>query len=204
MCDQQAQQEIALISQNRGTILVIVAWFFAGLLVSLPLSQATNKLTDIQALSIIARIIARCKLAHLRHLSSSGDVVIFIAGFCALASTAIISIAFDWGLGKRRCLLSDNDLLNIERKLFVSTMMFVLAVSISKSSVLLFLYRLAQSTLRRMSVAIVGALVLVWTIAVLAVMVFQCEMPNPWTIWTGNCVPLVSSYVWQHIRISNK
>jgi hypothetical protein len=81
---------------------------------------------------------------------------------------------------------------HIQLKLFVSTILFVLALSISKCSVLLFLYHLAQSTLSRVGVVTTGVLVLLWTIAVLAVMVFQCEMPTPWDIWTGKCIPLVS------------
>jgi ABC-type nitrate/sulfonate/bicarbonate transport system permease component len=49
-----------------------------------------------------------------------------------------------------------------------------------------------ESTLQRVGVVMIGVLVLLWTIAVLAAMVFQCEMPSPWDVWTGKCIPLVS------------
>jgi len=104
----------------------------------------------------------------------------------------IISTAVESGLGKRDCLLSDDDLEQIQLKLYVTTILFVLTISIAKSSVLLFLYHLADSTLRRASVLLVSTLVLIWTIAVLAGMVFQCELPTPWLVWTGKCIPLVS------------
>ena len=107
----------------------------------------------------------------------------------------IISTAVDSGLGKKECLLSDDDLEHIQLKLFVTTILFVLTISITKSSVLLFLYHLADSTLRRASVLLVSTLVLIWTIAVLAGMVFQCELPTPWLVWTGKCIPLVSLIV---------
>jgi hypothetical protein len=67
-----------------------------------------------------------------------------------------------------------------------------LAISISKCSVLLFLYNLVESTLQRVGVIAIGVLVLLWTVAVLVFMVFQCEMQTPWDIWTGKCIPLVS------------
>jgi hypothetical protein len=104
----------------------------------------------------------------------------------------ITSTAVDSGLGKKSCLLSDGDFEQIQLKLFVTTILFVLTISIAKSSVLLFLYHLADSTLRRASVLAVSVLVLVWTIAVLAGVVFQCELPTPWMVWTGKCIPLVS------------
>jgi hypothetical protein len=57
---------------------------------------------------------------------------------------------------------------------------------------LLFLYHLVESALQRVGVIAIGVLVLLWTVAVLAVMIFQCEMQTPWDIWTGKCIPLVS------------
>ncbi|KAL1794888.1 hypothetical protein ACET3X_006704 [Alternaria dauci] len=176
MCDQQAQQENALISaQNHGTILVMVAWFLACLLV----------------ICTVARVIARYRSEHLRHLSSTDDVIIIAAAIFALGSTVIISTALDSGLGKKNCLLNDGDLEHIQLKIFVTTIFFVLTISLAKSSVLLFLYHLADSTFRKASVLAISALVLLWTIATVAGMVFQCELPKPWMIWTGKCISLV-------------
>jgi hypothetical protein len=74
----------------------------------------------------------------------------------------------------------------------------VLAVGISKCSVLLFLYHLVESTLQRVGVIVIAVLVLLWTITVMAVTVFQCEMPSPWDIWSGKCIPLVSLALLQY------
>ncbi|KAG9188380.1 hypothetical protein G6011_02303 [Alternaria panax] len=176
MCDEQAQQENALISaQNHGTILVMVAWFLACLL----------------AICAVARVIARYRSGHLRHLSSTDDVIIIAASIFALGSTVITSTAVDSGFRKKNCLLSNGDLEQIQLKLFVTTILFVLTVSLTKSSVLLFLYHLADNTVRRASVLVISILVLLWTIAVLAGMVFQCELPTPWMVWTGKCIPLI-------------
>lgn len=77
-------------------------------------------------------------------------------------------------------------------KLYAYMILFVLAVSLSKCPVVLFLYRLARNSGQRLCVVIVGIIILIWTTAVMAGVVFQCEMPKPWAMWTGQCIPLVS------------
>lgn len=119
------------------------------------------------------------------------DAIIFVAALCALGSTAVISSTVDSGLGKAGCLLSDDDAEQIQIKLFVATILFFLTVSISKGSILLFLYDLAETIWSRASVIVVSIMVLLWTMAVMAGLSFQCEMPTPWRIWTGKCIPLV-------------
>jgi hypothetical protein len=108
----------------------------------------------------------------------------------------IISTAVDSGLGKRLCLFSASDLEQAQIKIFMSTILFVLAISISKCSMLLFLHQLADNMLQRVGVVVIGLVVLVWALAVMAGVVFECEMPRPWTIWTGKCIPIVRTIVW--------
>ncbi|KAF2853600.1 hypothetical protein T440DRAFT_552814 [Plenodomus tracheiphilus IPT5] len=180
MCDHQAEYPNALISsQNQGTILVMLAWFFACVL----------------ALCTVARIIARCKSKRHTHLPLSDDAIVVTAALCALGSTLIISTAVDSGLGKRKCLLDSANIEQIQIKLFVATILSVLAINIAKYSLLLFLYRLAYTTIHRAGVITIGCLVLLWTIAVISGTIFQCAMPRPWTIWTGKCIPLVTFWI---------
>jgi len=103
----------------------------------------------------------------------------------------VISTAVDSGLGKRKCLLTSMDMDQLQIKVFVSTILFVLALSISKCSIIIFLHRLADNTLQRVGVMFVGILVVVWTLAVMTGIVFECNMPRPWEIWTGQCIPMV-------------
>lgn len=81
----------------------------------------------------------------------------------------------------------------VQIKVFISTILFVMVLSISKCSVLLFLHQLADNALQRAGVMVIGTVVLIWTLAVMAGIVFECEMPRPWEIWTGKCIPMVSS-----------
>lgn len=87
------------------------------------------------------------------------------------------------------------DMDQIQIKVFVSTILFVLALSVSKCSVILFLHQLADNTLQKVGVTIVGIVVLIWTLAVMTGIVFECDMPRPWEIWTGKCIPIVGEPV---------
>ncbi|KAF1831314.1 hypothetical protein BDW02DRAFT_475522, partial [Decorospora gaudefroyi] len=145
-----------------------------------------------QALGTVARTISRFRSQRLGHLLHWDDGIVVAASLCALGSTVVIATAVHSGLGKQRCLLNPIEVEQIQLKLFVSTMLFVLAVAIPKCSILLFLYRVAGRMLRRVGAVAIGLLVLLWTIALLAGIVFQCEMPTPWQIWTSDCIPMIS------------
>lgn len=144
-----------------------------------------------QVIAAVARIIVRYRSKRFRRLSWTNDIIIFAATLCALGSIAVVSTAVASGLGKVPCLLNDDDVEQIQLRLFVTTILSILVVSISKSSVLLYLYHLAETVLQRASIMIFSVLVVLWTIAVFAGMAFQCESPAPWRIWTGKCIPLV-------------
>ncbi|KAL6706409.1 hypothetical protein ACN47E_005515 [Coniothyrium glycines] len=177
MCDTpHSQHANALITaQNQGIVLVMVAWFLACLL----------------ALCTVSRIFRRLRSSSLRSLPLSDDAIAITASLCALGSTVIISTAVESGLGKRKCLLSSEDLEQVQVQVFVSTILFALSISISKCSILLLLHKMAQNTVQRVCVVAVGVLVLLWVTAVMAGVVFQCEMPTPWEIWTGKCIPVL-------------
>lgn len=176
MCDEQPQQENALISaQNHGTILLMVVWSLACLL----------------TLAVVTRIIVRYRSGSHYRVPWTNDIVIFVTFLCALGSIIVTSMAVMSGFGKKGCLLSDGEVEQIQLRLYVSTLLFILVASISKISALVFLYRLAGNALRKASVIITSILAVTWTIVVLSGMVFQCELPTPWRIWTGKCIPLV-------------
>jgi hypothetical protein len=141
----------------------------------------------------VARLISRFRSRRLRQLPLTDDAVVVGASLCGLGATILITTAVDSGLGKRQCLMSSSDIEQIQIKIFISTTLFVLALSISKCSILLFLHQVADNTLQRVGVMIIGVIVLMWTLAVMTGIIFECEMPQPWEIWTGKCIPMVFS-----------
>lgn len=146
----------------------------------------------------MARIIFRLRQRTPRFLSPSDDIIILTASACALGSTLLVSIAVKSGLGKRRCLLDSTKFDQIQIEIFAANILFILATSIAKCSLLLFLHRLADRKLQRACAVTISSLVLLETIAVISGTVFQCESPRPWTIWTGRCISLVSLRTYTH------
>ena len=144
-----------------------------------------------QTRAVVTRIIVRYRSGSHYRVPWTNDIVIFVTFLCALGSIIVTSMAVMSGFGKKGCLLSDGEVEQIQLRLYVSTLLFILVASISKISALVFLYRLAGNALRKASVIITSILAVTWTIVVLSGMVFQCELPTPWRIWTGKCIPLV-------------
>jgi hypothetical protein len=141
----------------------------------------------------VARLISRFRSQRLRRLPLTDDAVVTAASVCGLGATIVLTTAVDSGLGKSQCLMSSTDIDQIQVKIFISTILFVLALSVSKCSVLLFLHQVADNTLQRVGVIAIGVAVLMWSLAVMTGIIFECEMPRPWEIWTGKCIPMVLS-----------
>jgi hypothetical protein len=169
-------------------------------------SHSKIKTDTPQALSIATRLVSRCRSKRLRCLSILDDVIIVAASLCGLGVIVLVSTAVDSGLGKRACLLISANVesvqINVESvqiNVFIATMLFVLALSISKCSILLFLHEVAGNSMQKLGVMITGIVILMWTLAAIAGIVFECAMPRPWDIWSGKCIPLVSSSNPEHI-----
>jgi hypothetical protein len=156
-------------------------------------SHSKIKTDTPQALSIATRLISRCRSKRLRCLSILDDVIIVAASLCGLGVIVLVSTAVDSGLGKRACLLISANVESVQINVFIATMLFVLALSISKCSILLFLHEVAGNSMQKLGVMITGIVILMWTLAAIAGIVFECAMPRPWDIWSGKCIPLVSS-----------
>jgi hypothetical protein len=162
-------------------------------------SHSKIKTDTPQALSIATRLISRCRSKRLRCLSILDDVIIVAASLCGLGVIVLVSTAVDSGLGKRACLLISANVESVQINVFIATMLFVLALSISKCSILLFLHEVAGNSMQKLGVMITGIVILMWTLAAIAGIVFECAMPRPWDIWSGKCIPLVSSSNPEHI-----
>lgn len=144
-----------------------------------------------QIIATVTRIIVRYRSKRFRRLPWTNDIIVFATTFLALGSIVVITTAVVSGLGKVACLLNDDNLEQIQLRLFVTIILSTLVASISKGSVLLYLHHIAETALQRISVVVISVLVALWTIVVLVGMEFQCESAAPWRIWTGKCIPLV-------------
>jgi hypothetical protein len=75
--------------------------------------------------------------------------------------------------------------------LYAANILYVLAVGVSKLSAIAFVSRLACTPGNRNAVVLLAGLVMCWTIAITAGIIFECELPRPWEVLTGDCIPMV-------------
>lgn len=70
--------------------------------------------------------------------------------------------------------------------------MYVLAVALSKVSILQFLKALAVSKIHRNVIEVSIYIVIAWAISVFFTLAFQCGASRPWATLTGQCINKVN------------
>ena len=70
--------------------------------------------------------------------------------------------------------------------MYAATIMYVLTVGVSKFAITTFLSRLACTTLHK------AINIVCWLCAITAGVVFECDLPRPWEVFGGKCIPFVS------------
>lgn len=77
-----------------------------------------------------------------------------------------------------------------DQEVYVANIFYVLAVGVSKISIIIFLSRLACARVRTIGVFPLGTVVVGWTVAITFGVSFQCDLPYPWDSFSGKCSPV--------------
>ncbi|ORY16635.1 hypothetical protein BCR34DRAFT_97286 [Clohesyomyces aquaticus] len=163
-------------SDDHGALLTMTAWFLSCALV----------------LFIAARLTVRFTT---QHIPGVDDIIIVFAGAFAIGSTIAISFAVNSGLGKKSHLLDKSKAGAIQKDMYAATILYILTIGLSKFSITTFFSRLTCTTLHKVVVVILSAVIVCWTIATTLGVLFQCELPHPWEVFTGKCIPLLPYWV---------
>jgi hypothetical protein len=76
---------------------------------------------------------------------------------------------------------------------YASGFLYISAICFSKLSLLILFYTVvAVHRMHRRLMVAFGTFVVVWSIASLLVIAFQCELPRPWDMITLRCLNMVS------------
>jgi hypothetical protein len=88
---------------------------------------------------------------------------------------------------------------HIMKGYYASNFLYIAALGFAKLALVTFFYHIhkVQQTHRRFVLGF-GVFILVWTLASLVAVAFQCGLPRPWEVLTLHCYHSVSGY-----RISN-
>jgi hypothetical protein len=74
----------------------------------------------------------------------------------------------------------------------VNTILYLLTLSLNKTSTLLLIARLVGVKLHLVFIRVVSAVVLLWTVGSVFAVAFQCGVPRPWESLGGKCFNRVS------------
>ncbi|KAF2471004.1 uncharacterized protein BDR25DRAFT_368735 [Lindgomyces ingoldianus] len=172
----EGSRHAAITSDDHGALLTMTAWFLSCTLVLFTTARLTVRFTT-------------------QHMPGTDDVLIVIAGAFAIGSTIAISFAVNSGLGKRSYLLAFGDVSHIQKDMYVATILYVLTVGVSKFSIAMFLSRLACARMHKVVVVTLSGIIICWTTAATFGVSFQCELPRPWEVFTGKCIPLLPFWI---------
>ncbi|OJI83584.1 hypothetical protein ASPTUDRAFT_120390 [Aspergillus tubingensis CBS 134.48] len=146
---------------------------------------ATIYLMVMMILAVLIRLAFRL---HMLRSLEWDDGTISLALIFAVAQCAVILAGTRNGLGKRELSLSDSEVQTLEKVLYSSEILYILALSLAKTSVLLLLNRLAVNKWHKRVSFWTSILVGIWTVPVFFTLALQCGVPNPWDFSEGHCV----------------
>ncbi|PYH89330.1 hypothetical protein BO71DRAFT_423081 [Aspergillus ellipticus CBS 707.79] len=112
-----------------------------------------------------------------------------------IAQSDVIFQATTQGYGKRESALNAHEINYIEKIIYASDLLYVLALSLAKISVLQLLSKLTVNKLHKKICLWSIILVTVWTIPVFFTLAFRCGVPSPWKPKDGQCIEISTQFI---------
>ncbi|RAQ42671.1 integral membrane protein [Aspergillus flavus] len=158
----------ALSSENRGTLITLTS----------------------VSLLIVAIIFVAAKFGsaiYFKQRRTAVNTPIWAALILAIIQVVLLQKAVDHGLGRHQDLLSDDDIQTWSKFAYAAHILLIGAMSLSKMSTILLIWRLTPSEILRRSCAVATGIVVGWSIFAVLGISFQCEMPGPWLYSPERC-----------------
>lgn len=80
---------------------------------------------------------------------------------------------------------------NVQLMSYVSTILFILGLNLSKMPLVLWLKRLELSGIYKICYIVIVCAVVACLLAMTTSIIFQCQIPKPWDIQSGQCTSSV-------------
>ena len=122
----------------------------------------------------------------------SDDYMLYAATVLATTQSSIILGACSKGLGKAVDLVPLEAQNEVQKMYYTSNLFFIMAIGLSKISVVRLLHRISRIKQHRLVFNIAVGLIAVWTIASLLAIALQCDLQHPWTSVEEECPGIVS------------
>ncbi|KAF2741880.1 hypothetical protein M011DRAFT_413696, partial [Sporormia fimetaria CBS 119925] len=125
------------------------------------------------------------KYVVLRRLGGD-DLLILFATICAVGLSATTLLLASEGLGVLQRLTVSNAA-TLMKGFYASDFLYIATLCFTKLSLVVYFHNIIVQRPLRRAVLGLGIFTLVWGVASLAAVAFQCELPSPWRIMTLNC-----------------
>ncbi|KAE8321601.1 hypothetical protein BDV39DRAFT_11011 [Aspergillus sergii] len=158
----------ALSSENRGTLITLTS----------------------VSLLIVAIIFVAAKFGsaiYFKQRRTAVNTPIWAALILAIIQVVLLQKAVDHGMGKHQDGLSDGDIQAWSKFAYAAHILLIGAMSLSKMSTILLIWKLTPSKSLRRSCALTAGIVVGWSIFAVLGIAFQCEMPGPWLYSPERC-----------------
>ncbi|KAI1907712.1 hypothetical protein LOZ53_003376 [Ophidiomyces ophidiicola] len=139
----------------------------------------------VAVLAVIASIAT--KLAIRRHLTTE-DYIILASVLLATGQSIAVGIQNTNGWGKYVDSLSKSQLETVLKADYAATILFILAICLTKISLLVLNYQFALLKQYKYTIYCLGGIVILWTASSILVVSFQCDLPRPWDYINNVCL----------------
>lgn len=110
----------------------------------------------------------------------------------SIASGIALDLAIRNGFMSTSSRISPDSASLTQKSLYASEFFFVLTMGVSKSSVVMFWHYLFSALLYQHLTLLLNIGLGIWSVSCALVVLFQCQVPQPWAIVDGRCINLVS------------
>lgn len=114
--------------------------------------------------------------------------------------SAILLGACSNGLGNSIDLITEEAQATVQSLYYASNLFFILALGLSKVSVVFFLRRISRAKHHKLAYDVVIGLHVLWTVGSFLALALQCDLSSPWTVIGRDCGTGVVSVTCFHRR----
>ncbi|KAF2623038.1 hypothetical protein BU25DRAFT_425289 [Macroventuria anomochaeta] len=177
-----SKAEAQMHMRHSGPALVTTVWLLSSMLIP----------------SVFVRLLHDFRQRSRRRSPAIDDVLVLVVALFALASMFTMSTTVTSTATQENALntvhTSDSQV-----RTYVSTVLFVLGLSLSRMPLIFWLKRLELHRVYRTCTIAIGCAILACTIVSTTSVMFQCKLPRPWDIRMGRCIHLIQQPFWTTI-----
>lgn len=104
-----------------------------------------------------------------------------------IIQSAILLVACSNGLGNSIDLLAEEVQAKVQSLYYTSNLLFILALGLSKVSVVFFLRRFSRAKYHKLTYDVVTGLHILWMAGSFLALALQCDLSSPWTVVGHGC-----------------